>query len=173
MCFGWRYKWWLTANMGLRMLISSLDTQPLYESCWLTAKEMSPTVRDTATHCSSICAREARNLLLYAWEIHNQHSQRNALGFFTGLQQCIYTCFFLSWVDKVLKVMWQDYNPGLVVIPPPMPPCYSPRLFSSHRLDSLTLEAAAKTLILRERDLWLKDFRCTFLERVSLLPRTW
>ena len=60
--------------------------------------------------------------------------------------------------------MGQDYNPGLVVFLPLCLLAGSPRLFSSHRLDSLILEAAANTLILRERDFWLKDFRCMFLD---------
>lgn len=106
----------------------------------------------------------SQKLVIVCMRNHNQHSQRNSLGFFTGLQQCIYMCFLLSWVDKVLKVMGQDYNPGLVVFLPLCLLAGSPRLFSSHRLDSLILEAAANTLILRERDFWLKDFRCMFLD---------
>ena len=35
--------------------------------------------------------------------------------------------------------------------------------FSSHRLESLTLEAATNTLILRESSFWLKDFKFIYL----------
>lgn len=45
----------------------------------------------------------SQKLVIVCMRNHNQHSQRNSPGFFTGLQQCIYMCFLLSWVDKVLR----------------------------------------------------------------------
>lgn len=92
MLFGWKLKWWLIAKTGTQD-VNFFIGHTASVRILLTAKEMSPTVRNTATHCSSICAREARNLLLYVWEIHNQHSQRSALGFFSGLPIMYYIHF--------------------------------------------------------------------------------
>lgn len=122
MLFGWRHRWWVIENWGTQD-VNFFIGHTASVGILLTAKEMSPTVRDTATHCSSICAREARNLLLYVWEIHNQHRHRNALPL-TGLQQCIHVRFILPWVtgDESLPLLCfggrsdgQNYNSILLV----------------------------------------------------------
>lgn len=67
--------------------------------------------------------------------------------------------------------MGQDYNPGLVVFLHNCLLAGSPRLFLPTGLTH-SLEAAAKTLILRERDFQLRIYRVhVFGVGVSLLPK--
>jgi hypothetical protein len=156
------------------MLISSLDTASI--RILLTAKEMSPTVRATATHCSNICAREDRNLLLYVWEIYNQHSQRNALGFFTG-PQCIYIHFILLGIYKehesacfLVARSWLELQ-GVDSLPLCISTCSLEAFFFLQ--DWVThFEASIKTERLTERGFRPKDFRCMFAGWVFLFPRS-
>ena len=169
MVFGWRHRWWVVETRGTWDVNFFIGHTA---SVWilLTVKEMSPTVRDTATHCSSICAREARNLLLYVWEIHNQHSQRNAFAL-TGLQQCIYIHFILPWVYRghLPLPFFGARSWGKIITPVccfPSPCAFSLIIwgpFSSPRLESFNLKVATETLILREKGFWPKDFKCMFL----------
>lgn len=163
MLFGWRHRWWVIENIGTQDVNFFIGHTA---SVWilLTAKEMSPTVRDTATHCSSICARKARNLLLYVWEIHNQHSQRNTLGLFIGLQQYIYVHFILAWVhgDHLSLPAFGARSQDRILTPTcwfPSPCAFSFVLwgsFSSPRLESFIWKTATETLILALR------FKCMF-----------
>lgn len=96
----------------------------------------------------------------------NQHSQRNALGLFTGtLTMYLYTFHpLVSLQDPLSLCSLRARSWGRIITPTWW--CSSPCAFSlvlqgpfsSHRLESLTLEAATNTLILRESSFWLKDF---------------
>lgn len=175
--FGRRHKWWLIVNIRTQD-VNFFIGHTASVRILLTAKEMSPTVSDTATHCSSICAGEARNLLLHVWEIHNQHSQRNTLGLPTGLQQHIYTHFILAWVykDRLSLCSFGAMSWSRIITPSwwcPYPRAFSLVFwgpFSSPRLESFILEAGTKTWIIRERGFWPKDFRCMFLGEFFCSP---
>lgn len=170
MCFEWRHRWWVIENIGTQDVNFFIGHTA---SVWilLTAKEMSPTVRDTATHCSSICAREARNLLLYVWEIHNQHSPKSALGLFTGLKQCIYIHFILAWVyrdhlsSSLRARSWGKIELQPVGFPPPvLSHLYSEGLFYPPEAGVIHFESCNRDFNTQRKRLlalrcWMRVFR--------------
>lgn len=174
MLFGWRHKWWLTANTGAQD-VNFFIGRTASVCILLTAKEMSPTVSNTATHCSSICAREARNLLLYMWEIHNRHSQRHALGLFTGLSDG-FTCISFSHELPKITDLYAPLGRGRGAELRHRfggEPTLGASSLASPRPHSSVSEAATQTLLLRAGGFWPKGFRSMSWRGVLLFPCTW
>lgn len=154
-------------------------TQSLYESCWLQRKchQLSELQQHIAQAyvpgkpetCYCMCEKSTTNTVKEM--LLDSSLDSNSVFIYISFSHELTRSFITvllgarSGARIITPTQWCSFCHDFSLIL--QGPFYSPRL------ESFTFNATTKTLILRERGSWLRDFRCMILRWVSLLLRTW